>query len=146
MKLRIVTIAGLAVLVSGVAVAQTDVIAQRKAMLKQMGDSTKPIAAMMKGEAKFDQAVVQKSLASIADDAKKLPALFPADSKTGGDTAALPKIWDDKAKFDDLFAKLAAAATAAQGSVKDEASLKASMGSVFGTCKSCHDDFRAKKS
>ncbi|MFT4274934.1 MAG: cytochrome c [Rhodopseudomonas sp.] len=146
MKLKIATIVGLAVAFSGVAVAQTDVIAQRKAILKQVGEATKPIAAMMKGEAPFDQAVVQKSLGAIADDAKKLPALFPADSKTGGDTAALPKIWEDKAKFEDLFAKLAAAATAAQGTIKDQASLKANMGSVFGACKSCHDDFRAKKS
>ena len=146
MKLRIATIAGLVVLGSGFAVAQTDAIAQRKAILKQMGEATKPIAAMLKGEAKFDQAVVQKSLAAIADDSKKLPALFPPDSKTGGDTAALPKIWEDKAKFDDLFAKLAAAATAAQGTIKDEASLKANIGGVLGNCKSCHDDFRAKKS
>ena len=75
MKLRIATIAGLVVLGSGFAVAQTDAIAQRKAILKQVGEAPKPIAAMMKGEAPFDQAVVQKSLglqlSGMTDDLRK---------------------------------------------------------------------------
>lgn len=146
MKKTFATILAVAVLATGAAIAQNDPIAQRKAILKDIGDATKPIAAMLKGEAAYDNAAVQKSLATIADGSKKLPALFPDNSKTGGDTAALPKIWEDKATFDDLFAKLAAAATAAQGTIKDEASLKTNIRGVLGNCKSCHDDFRAKKS
>lgn len=146
MKMRMITIAAVAVLAAGAAIAQNDPIAQRKALLKDIGDAAKPIAAILKGEAAYDNATVQKSLATIAANSKKLPALFPDDSKTGGDTAALPKVWEEKAKFDDLFAKLAAAASAAQGSVTDQASLKANIGGVFGNCKACHDDFRAKKS
>jgi cytochrome c556 len=101
---------------------------------------------MLKGEAPYDNAVVQKSLATIVDGSKKLPELFPDNSKTGGDTAALAKIWDEKATFNDLFVKMTAAASAAQGSIKDEASLKANIRAVLGNCKSCHDDYRAKKS
>lgn len=37
-----------------------------------------------------------------------LVALFPDNSKTGGDTAALPGIWNDKAKFTGIYDKLAA--------------------------------------
>ncbi|MBB5046625.1 cytochrome c556 [Rhodopseudomonas rhenobacensis] len=146
MKKRLGIVIALAVLATGAAIAQSDPIAQRKAILKDIGEATKPIAAMAKGEARYDSAVVQKSLATIADGSKKLPDLFPANSKTGGDTAALPKIWDEKTKFDDLFVKLTAAASAAQGTIKDEATLKANIGGVFGNCKSCHDDYRAKKS
>jgi|UniRef100_Q07M11 cytochrome c556 len=146
MKKTLGAILAVAVLATGAAVAQNDPIAQRKDILKGIGDATKPIAAMLKGEAAYDNAVVQKSLTTITDGSKKLPDLFPANSKTGGDTAALPKIWDEKAKFDDLFVKMAVAAAAAQGSIKDEASLKANIRPVLGTCKSCHDDYRAKKS
>lgn len=146
MKKRLGIVLAFAVLATGAAVAQNDPIAQRKAILKDIGDATKPIAAMLKGEAAYDNAVVQKSLATIAVGSKKLPALFPDNSKTGGDTAALPKIWEDKATFDDLFVKLTAAASAAQGTITDEASLKANIRPVLGNCKSCHDDFRAKKS
>ena len=146
MKKILAPILAIAVLATGAAIAQNDPIAQRKAILKDIGDATKPIAAMLKGEAAYDNAVVQKSLATIAGGSQKLPALFPDNSKTGGDTAALPKIWDEKAKFDDLFVKLTAAASAAQGSIKDEASFKTNIRSVLGSCKSCHDDYRAKKS
>jgi cytochrome c556 len=146
MKMRLGITLAIAVLATGAAIAQNDPIAQRKAILKDIGEATKPIAGMLKGEAPFDNAVVQKSLATIADGSKKLPTLFPDNSKTGGDTAALPKIWDEKTKFDDLFVKLAAAASAAQGNVKDAASLKANIGGVLGNCKACHDDYRAKKS
>jgi cytochrome c556 len=40
--------------------------------------------------------------------------LFPDDSKTGGDTAALPLIWEKKSEFDAIFVKLGADSTAAR--------------------------------
>lgn len=130
---------------AGVAVAQNDPIAQRRAILKGFGEAAKPIAAMLKGETPFDNATVQKSLATLADGAKQLPALFPVTSKTGGDTAARSNIWDEKPRFEGLYAKLGADATAAAAAIKDEASLKANAGALFGDCKNCHDDYRVKK-
>jgi cytochrome c556 len=148
MKIAFRAVAAAVVLLAGVGVgvAQNDPIAQRKAVLKGIGDATKAPGAMMKGEAPFDAAAVQKALDTYADGSKTLPTMFPASSKTGGDTAALPKIWDEKAKFDAIFAKLAADATAAKAAIKDEASFKANFGKVLGNCKACHDDYRAKKS
>lgn len=145
MKKLIGLIAFASVIGTGIATAQNDAIAQRKAVLKSFGEAAKPIGGMLKGETPFDAATVQKSLTTIADSAKKLPGMFPDSSKTG-DTAALPKIWDEKAKVDALFAKLSADATAAAASIKDEASFKAAIGGVLGNCKACHDDYRAKKS
>lgn len=146
MKMKFGAAFAIVVLAAGAAVAEGDAIAQRKAVLKGIGDATKPISAMLKGEAPYDNAQVQASLTVIADGAKKLPTLFPDNSKTGGDTAALPKVWEEKAKFDDLFGKLASAASDAKGTIKDDASLKANIRNVLGNCKTCHDDFRAKKS
>jgi len=144
---KIIGFVALAVIAgAGIATAQNDPIAQRQAVLKGFGDAAKPIAATLKGEAPFDNATVQKSLATLADGAKKLPTLFPDNSKTGGDTAALAKIWSEKAKFEGIFTKLAADATAAGAAIKDEASFKANIGAVMGNCKACHDDYRAKKS
>lgn len=139
------TAAALVLAVTG-ATAEDSPIAQRKAILKGFGDATKPIGPMLKGETPYDNAVVQKALATLSAGAKKLPSLFPDTSKTGEDTAALPKIWDDKAKFEAIYAKLDTDATAAAAAITDEASLKANIGKVFGDCKSCHDDYRAKKS
>jgi cytochrome c556 len=128
------------------ATAEDSPIAQRKAILKGFGEATKPIPDMLKGNTPYDNAVVQKALATLVDGAKKLPELFPDTSKTGEDTAALPKIWEEKAKFNAIYAKLGADAAAAEPLIKDEATLKANIGKVFGDCKSCHDDYRAKKS
>lgn len=128
------------------AYAESAAIAHRQKIFKGMGDATKPVAAMLKGEAAFDLPTAQKALAAYISAAKELPGLFPEDSKTGGDTEALPAIWEQKGKFSAIFDKLAADATDAQKAVKDEASLKANFPKVLGNCKACHDDFRKKKS
>ncbi len=143
---RTLVISAAAAIAISTAYAQSAAIAKRKDILKGFGDATKPVAAMLKGEAAYDGAAVQKALATYAAGAKELKGLFPDDSKTGGDTAALPAIWADKAKFEGIFDKLAADSTAAAAAIKDEASLKANFGKVLGNCKACHDDFRAKKS
>jgi cytochrome c556 len=125
------------------AIAQADVIAERRQVFKAMGETGTAIGKMVRAEAPFDLAVVQEGLRKIAQHSKTLPKLFPPESATG-DTKALPAIWADKAKFDALFAKLDADATAALGTVKDEASLRAAAPRVFANCGACHTDFRAK--
>ncbi len=129
-----------------VAAAGDSPIVQRKAILKGFGDAAKPVAGMTKGETPFDLAIVQQALATYIDGVKKLPALFPDDSKTGDDTAALPKIWEEKAKFEGIYAKLGQDAAAASAAITDQATFKANIGKVLGNCKSCHDEYRAKKS
>src|SRR3990172_7028171 len=59
-------------------------------------------------------------------NAGKLPKLFPDDSKTGGDTEALPAIWENKKDFEERFLKLADAAKAAETAISDEATFKRS--------------------
>jgi cytochrome c556 len=145
MKLRwIATIALLLVAATSVH-SQNDPIAARRAILKGFGDATKAPAAMLKGEAPFDLAKVKMTLQTYSDGVKKLPALFPENSKTGGDTAALPKIWEDKARFESLYAKLGKDADANLVAIVDEASFKREFPKQLGDCKTCHDDYRAKK-
>jgi cytochrome c556 len=124
--------------------AQSDPIAARKAAMKAVGDSVAPVGKIMKGEAPFDLATVQRALATIQEKAKVLPTLFPDNSKTGGDTAALPHIWENKADFDAKYAKLGADAAAAAGKIKDEASFKAEFPNVTKNCGGCHETNRKK--
>jgi cytochrome c556 len=123
--------------------AQGDPIAQRKELLKSWGGATREPGLMLRGEAAFDLAKVQTALKLYAQHAKVLPTLFPDSSKTG-DTKALPIIWEKKAEFTAIFAKMDTDATAAQVSIKDEASFKAEIGKVLGNCGTCHNTFRAK--
>src|SRR5215510_8630466 len=94
-------------------IAQQDAIAARKALMKATGGQTAVASKMVKGEEPFDLAKAKTVFATYEDAATKMPALFPANAKEGGDTAALPKIWENKADFDAKFAKFGADAKAA---------------------------------
>jgi cytochrome c556 len=144
---RIVLAAAAVALAVTAVAAQSDPIAARKALMKQNGDQAKIVATMVKGEAPFDAAKAQAAFATFADAAAKAPALFPETSKTGGETAALPAIWENKADFDARFVKFGSEAKEAQGKVKDLDSLKATWGGfVKDNCGGCHEKYRQKKS
>ena len=123
--------------------AVSPAIKQRQELMKGQGAAFKEPAAMMKGDAPFDLTKVQASLKSLQESAKKGPSLFPDDSKTGGDTAALPAIWEKKADFDAIFAKLGADAASAAAAIKDEPSFKTEWPKVTGNCGTCHKMYRA---
>jgi cytochrome c556 len=136
-----------AVLVAGAVAAQTDPITTRKALMKANGDQAKIGAAMAKGEMPFDAQKAKVMFATFVDAANKMPNLFPDNSKTGGETAAAPKIWENMADLKARFAKLGADAKAAQGSVTDLATFKAAFGSIGKQdCGACHELYRIKKS
>ncbi len=98
----VIAVAAIAVGVTVVA-AQSDPIAARKALMKNMGAATKTGGGMAKGEVPYDQAKAQEIFATYIDVSAKMPALFPDNSKTGGETTASPKIWEDKAGFQKAF-------------------------------------------
>ena len=125
--------------------AQADPIATRKAAMKGVGAAMGPLAAMNKGEAPFNLATVQASLATMNKASKEMGALFPATSKTGGETAADPKIWDDAAGWAAVIQNFYTLTTAAAAAIKDEASFKAEFGKVGGSCGTCHNTYRVKK-
>jgi cytochrome c556 len=140
---RFVLVAGLVAVTAGAALAQSAAIAERKAIFKSWGGAAGPVGKMMRGEDAFDLAKVQDALKLLSDTAK-VASLFPADSKEGGETKALPNIWTENAKFAAIFPKLASDAKAAQGAIKDEASFKTEWPKVVGNCGTCHTEFRAK--
>jgi cytochrome c556 len=131
----------------GVAAAQQDPIAARKALMKANGDQAKIGAAMMKGEAPFELEKAQKIFAAWEDAAAKMPTLFPDNSKVGGETAADPKIWENMDDFKSRFAKFGTDAKDAAAKVTDLDSFKAAFGNIGkNDCGSCHEKYRVKKS
>ena len=129
-----------------VASAQDDPIAARQALMKSNGQQAALGAKMVKGEEPFDLAKAKAIFVAIEGVANKAPTLFPENSKTGGDTAADPKIWSNMDDFKAMFAKLGADAKVAQSSVKDLESFKAAFGNVGKDCGGCHQTYRIKKS
>jgi cytochrome c556 len=132
-------------LATGAVVAEGDVIAQRKQTMKGVGEAYyRDLGKMIKGQTPFNEAKAKASFATIQAAAKKMPGLFPDTSKTGGETNALPKIWEDQATFEKGFATLGSSAATAQAEVKDLATLKTQFGVVGKSCDGCHENFRAK--
>jgi cytochrome c556 len=131
----------------GAAIAQQDPIAARRALMKANGDQAKVGASMMKGETPFDLDKARKVFAAFEEAATKVPSLFPENSRTGGDTAADPKIWENMDDFKARFAKFRADAEDALAKVTDLDSFKAAFGAIGkNDCGGCHEKYRIKKS
>jgi len=146
MNFRTVIVSAAFVLAAYAAVAQVDAIATRKSIMKGVGDQTKVGVGMAKGEAPYDQTKAQAMFTTYVEASEKMPSLFPDDSKTGGETAALPAIWEKMDDFKAKFAKFGADAKAALASVKDLDSFKAAFTAVTKNCGGCHETYRVKKS
>jgi cytochrome c556 len=134
------------VLGAGAVIAQSDPIAARMALMKGNQDNAEIAVHMMRGQAPFDAAKVDAAFAQWADTAKKLPGLFPDDSKTGQKTRASSKIWVTKADFDAKAADFGKAV--AENRDKAKASLdglRAAIPAVGNACDSCHKEYRLSK-
>src|SRR5262249_867431 len=94
-------------------VAQSNPTGARKGLMKANGDQNKVATEMLEGKRPFNVDEAKKVLATFAEAGEKAPALFPDNSKTGGDTAALPAIWENKADFQAKLAKFAPESKAA---------------------------------
>lgn len=129
-----------------VAVAQQNPIAARQALMKENSAQGKIAAAMIKGERPFDLAAAQKIFAAFEKAGTELPNLVPPDFKTGGDTRASAKIWEDMNGFKAVAAKFASEAKAAKAAVKDLDSFKAQFSTVTKSCGGCHETYRTNKS
>jgi cytochrome c556 len=136
------TVVAVAVGATIVQAQNLDVIKARKDLMKAVGGGAGAGAKMMKGEEPFDLAKVQAALKTYADNTEKFKGMFGDDSKTGGDTTALPKIWEAKADFAAKADKMVADAKAAAAAIKDEASFKTEWPKVMSNCGGCHKEYR----
>ena len=126
-------------------VAQGDPIAARKAIMKANGDHSKIATDMLEGKAPFNLDAAKKVFVTFAE-AEKVKTLFPDDSKTGGDTAALPAIWENKADFEAKLAKFVADSKAADAATTNADTFKVQVTEVRKNCGGCHQTYRKKAS
>ena len=89
--------------VAGTALAQADVIAQRKAGLKRMGEHMEAMKAVV--DAKGDPRPMVARIDDMLAFFPTMPRLFPAGSGTG-DTKAKPEIWQHFADFEAINGRL----------------------------------------
>ena len=142
MRRTIIAAAGV-IIASGVLAQSGDPITQRQNLMKNNQEQVRTLTGMARGQAPFNAATAQAALQRIEQNARQVPALFPAGSHQGK-TAALPVIWERKADFDAHAAKLEQDAKAAQTGITDQASLQAAVQRVGQNCGGCHETYRRK--
>lgn len=147
---RVLMFAGLALaLVSGAVMAQAKpdvLVKQRQSGMTLIAKYWGPIAGMASGKVSPYNADVVARNATYLENLAQMPWDGFHESTKGENTKALPAVWSDAAKFQDLANRLQAE-TAKLGVVaraRDEAGVKAQWGAVGKTCGACHESFRAK--
>ena len=129
----------------GVLAQQGDPIRQRQDLMKNNQEQVRALTGMARGQTPFNAATAQAALQRIEQNARQVPALFPAGSQQGK-TDALPVIGDRNADFDARASKLEQDAKAAQTGLTDQASLQAAVQRVGQNCGGCHETYRRKES
>jgi cytochrome c556 len=143
---RTLSVALIVAIGGGVALAQQDPIAARRALMKSNGEATAAANKMAKGETPFDIAKVRDVYQVYTDVAAKMHSYFPANSKTGGDTIASPKIWENMADFEARFVAWGKDIEKAKLDTKDLDTFKAQFANLTKACASCHENYRLKRS
>lgn len=130
-----------------VAASPADLVKVRQQNYKQIGRSAKAIFDELKSP-QPSMTAIQSNARNVAALAHQLPTWFPAGTgpEAGVKTAALPAIWQRKPEFSKAASDFEAAArqlavVSARGSITE---VQAAAGTMGGTCKACHQSFRAK--
>src|SRR3954454_17657950 len=123
------------------AVAQQDIIEQRKALMKGNGQQAGILTRIVRGDEPYDAAKVQRAFAQFEETAQKFPSLFPENARTG-ETRALPAVWEKRADFLAAAQKLGKDTADAKAKVTDLDTLKAAMPIIGKHCGDCHQTFR----
>jgi cytochrome c556 len=144
--------AGIAIALGGIAgsaLAQVKpevLVKQRQSAMTLIAKYWGPIAGMASGKVSPYNADVVSRNATYLENLAQMPWDGFHESTRGEKSRALPEIWAQKAKFDELSQRLQAE-TMKLGQVaraKNEAGVKQQYAAVGKTCGACHESFRAK--
>lgn len=147
MKTTFAAITALAVLAT-TAIAETpQAVKARQGQFNLMALNIGVLGGMAKGEVEYDAATAQAAADNLVTVSMiHQGAMWPAgtDNMSIDGTRAEPAIWNN---IDDVMAKWAAFGTAAkamQGAAGGGLEgLRPAMGGLGGSCKGCHDTYRA---
>jgi len=145
--------AGVAIAVGGVAgtaLAQVKpevMVKQRQSAMTLIGKYWGPIAGMASGKVSpYNPDVISRN-ATYLENLVQMPwDGFHENTKGEKNTKALPEVWSQKAKFDELAQRLQSEAVklGEVARAKNEAGVKQQYAAVGKVCGACHEGFRQK--
>ena len=118
-----------------------EIIKGRKAIFSKNYTTAKKVQ-MLASKGDFEKAKIQ--MIEMSDNYKSLLKYFPANTKEGYKTEALPTIWDNKEEFDELMNKSSNDMIELASIIDSSENIKGSLGKlIWSNCKACHSKFRA---
>lgn len=120
----------------------------RQAVLKVVGWNITPLGAMARDLVPWDEGLVARNAQRIAWMTTMIPDAFRADTRSQDvQTEALPVIWENYSRFEELAANARRSAeqladVAGQG---DQAATRRAIGALIDDCRACHNDFRVQR-
>ncbi len=148
-KNAIVVLTAVSAMLAGSAIAGTqeeEAIAYRQGVYTVIGWNFKPMSKMVKGEAPYDKEGFAKRAAVVAQMAPLAHEGFGPGTDKGAPTKAKAEIWtkmdDFKGKMNKMNDETTKLAAMSKTGSFDE--IKKQFGATAGTCKACHDDYKAK--
>lgn len=114
--------------------------------MEALGDATKAINRELKGTP--NATIVRANAAKIVQVSRAAAKWFPAGTGPDvGKTRAKPEIWQTPDDFAAKLRNFQAAAKAFEGAAagNDVSAMNARFADLGGTCKACHDKYRAEE-
>ena len=140
-------VAALAISAGGVmAAGHVAKIGERQEAMKAVGGGIKILVGTAKGQIEFDAAKVKKAAMTIKANLNAAKTMFPEGTgpDSGKETRAKDEIWLDMEGFQAAL-KTSIAAADGMAAVTKKADLMPALGKLGGSCKGCHEKYRAPK-
>lgn len=126
------------------------VVKERMDAMTDMSDNSKRVGGMFKGKTAFNKQTLANAANVYAQHGKQMVELFPntEESRTGSNTEALPKIWEDWGEFNERaveFVELSELLKKTVSETDDVKELEKAFFKVAKSCSGCHKRFRKPK-
>ncbi len=143
-KITLKTVLITAVLAASATAGGHTEIEQRIGAMKAVVGEMRILGGMAQGKVDYDNLAALSALETMRNAVATAQPLFGTPPVDGEETRAMAAIWEDGSEFDaGITTLLAALDTAIAAEPADLASFGPLFGAVAGTCKACHENYRA---
>ena len=118
-----------------------EIIKKRKALFSKNYSTAKKVQAFA---SKGDFVKSKNLMIEMSENYKILLEYFPENTKEGFKTEALPAIWENKKKFNNLMIKSSNNMIEFAAIIESSDDVKGALGTLmWSNCKACHNKYRA---
>ena len=119
-----------------------NIIKGRKALFSKNYSTAKRVQVFL-SSGKFNKA--NELILEMSENYKNLLTLFPENTKEGFKTEALPIIWEEKKAFNELMLQSSDNMIKLAKTIETTEDISGTLKSLmWGSCKACHNKFRAE--